>query len=184
MATDFQWREDISFGLVTDKLLAFEVRNKHKNWFGNVNNLNSLNYDTANTIVIKRKKARYLEEFEDFFDLGEKEGSYNDIHDFIGMGSIGIVEELTHLNRNAFHAEVPKLILFYNPIEVAKTEPAVENFIEKVAKKIGRKYNFLMADGRDNKRKMLSLGINGCTLPCFGFEGKGSEEMVYGYNNE
>jgi len=70
-------------------------------------------------------------------------GDYNEIHDFIGMGSIGLVEELTHLNRNAFHAEVPKLILFYNPIEVKKTEPAVENFINNLAEKIGRRYNFL-----------------------------------------
>jgi len=181
IAKDFQWREDISLGLVQDKSVAVQLKNLYPQWF---KTKSGNNLDSGNTVLVHRKKARHLEEFIEIYDLDERAGDYDDLHDFIGMGSLGIVEELTHLNRNAFHVEVPKMILFYNPIEIGKTEKAMDNFINNLAKKIGRRYNWLIADGRDNKRKMLSLGVNGCEMPCIGFEAPTPNNITYAYNNE
>jgi len=55
IAQDFQWREDISFGVVEDKKVAFALKNKYPTWF----KVGSMNHDTANTILVTRKKARY-----------------------------------------------------------------------------------------------------------------------------
>lgn len=181
IAQDFQWREDISFGILEDKKVAMELKSMYPEWF---RTQTGSNFDTGNTVLVHRKKARFLEEFTDVYDLDERAGDYDSLHDFVGMGSLGLVEELTHLNRNAFHMQKPKVILFYNPIEVAKTEKAMDNFQNTLAKKIGRKYNWLIADGRDNKRKMLTVGVNGCVLPCIGFEAPTPDNQTFAYNND
>jgi hypothetical protein len=175
IAEDFIWREDISFAVVTDKEVAKTLKLQNPGWFGQ-------NFDN-NTILVYLKNARYLPESVESYDLLNQAGDYESIHDFIGMASLAPVEELTHLNRNAFHGQVPKLYLFYSPVDLAKSDPAVENF-KLLAAKIGRKYNFVLSDGRDNLRKMVSVGINGCKLPCIGFESAQSDRTVFKYDNE
>lgn len=174
IATDFQWREDISFGLVTSKSVAQDLKKKYPNWFGQ-------NID-SNTILMHRHKGRHLDEFNQAYNLLEELPDYNSVHDFIGMNSLDTIEEYTHINRNAFHGQVPKVFMFYNPIDLNKSNYAIDEF-KKIAKKNGRKYNYLIADGRDNKRKMVSLGQNKCELPCIGFESPQAQNTVFKYDN-
>lgn len=110
-------------------------------------------------------------------------GDFEDLYDFIGSRSIGIVEEHTHLNHLAFNDKMGKVYLFFDPTYVTKTEQAVQNF-KHIAVSIGKKYNYLIGDGRDNKRLMVSLDLNGCELPCIGFKPPVSDPRAYRYDNE
>lgn len=153
------WREDTEYGLVTKSDIAREIFKKYGRKF-------FLNDFDKNTIFFLKMKNRFARREQLTIMNFDKT---RDLQAWLAKSSISPLEEMTQLNQMSFSTKSPLLVAFVDP-QAESTTQAYLDELEHLGTKYINRVNFVWVDYRDNLSLMRRLGVEGCKLPCIGFE--------------